>query len=1440
MTIINRPVTGATRTMKRIVPLLGFAVALLALPAYAELVGLYTFDGADPLDAVIGVPAYEGVCPENKKPPVLSDILQTITLVTDPDVLGARTGVVSVPSKSTLAIPNPGLLKDWTIVVPFYCPDNADWRCFFQFNQSNNDDGALFIKNNAQIGASSYDNVSGVVGAWHQLVISSEDNSQTIWYDSQKLSNVRSWKLPGNGLIYFSLDNDGEDATMYLDDIRLYDETVPAEVFPDGLAAGPAILAPWADAPYADDIMSFSRTPDDILDEPGYKTYIFRRYGTFTFTPLKNCPNSSALFVGGGGAGGLIRGGGGGGGAVVYVDDLILSMQTYTATVGRGGIPQIHANWHMDGQQVAQLHPGPSPATTCGGATTLADGGGAVLYSAPGGGGGGNFNYSGSNIPAESYGLDGASGGGASGMSTQSGRGTAGLGYDGGEASTGGDHSGGGGGGAGAAGTKGSAEAAGAGGAGIVCSITGADVLYGGGGGASSYNLAGGLAGAGGGGEGVSSAADNARSTACNGVDGLGGGGGGGSGRNNCPRRTMGGRGGTGTVILRVSTVNDDDPSPLISLSASEVGYTNATFSVTLVTLGINGSSADVSLVISPNHDLSQPVFSGTIASNVANVPAAISASCGTLALDTLYYAQATAVNNLGLSSTSALVSFRMVDSGPVFSVRVNTDHIAPSLSLLFTSSGFGDSITRITVEVSATGDFEYPDLTKTIDVNLNVMPTNVTDIVLRGLPVSSPLHYRFTAVNVGGYGTTVDAEAVNPAMNGDNVWSGISEDIYDPDAYVFTGGLPASGKTLYFTSPAGLSPIIDQYTDMPKLRFTDGQGDSANSTYLGGYHSCGYDFAGTGVLSFTAETPILQASKGTNVVRNPILFNRSNSQTVYVVSKNGRLDLAGELMLPEGVTNTTMRVNGDGGEVHFSGPSPDFMGQLTLESSFTLSLDHPNAMTNISQIYFEGGWGSYTYLKNNTGAPMTFPRCTRMSNTTGWSCTRTCYAGAPFIFPVGTLDWRPRAFDSTTLDADLIVNALKVSKHGSNGDAVLDKLGTGLLAVMNETQWDANDCKHYIRLRNGCFWPQTAAGLPPSGDFFAPDGANSNMGTLGLSGDYTPMLDGSSTPRVFQGDARTRWGFTGFGGERTVCWNGDSSLNLTNTTSDNVSIKLSNATDTNSVGKAYADYYAYPARFIFGNRSEFADGTILFMNPIRYELGQNWDTTTYFESTNHVVAARMRGSLKLGNRDKTWNFSGRNFGGYLALEGDNADFTGKIIVYEKGNLLVNSNLGARSVTVQSGAGLGGTGTLSTEDGTTVKTGGTLFGGEWNKGGVLTLSGKVTLESGSALRAEVGASNDSVGCVKLASGSTLKLTSPIYVDVDTDPRVSPNRGASRKVLDWSEASFASGAAPTRADFEVRLERNPDLARVKVSVRSDGLYVGYVSVRYPPFLAITLR
>ena len=108
------------------------------------------------------------------------------------------------------------------------------------------------------------------------------------------------------------------------------------------------------------------------------------------------------------------------------------------------------------------------------------------------------------------------------------------------------------------------------------------------------------------------------------------------------------------------------------------------------------------------------------------------------------------------------------------------------------------------------------------------------------------------------------------------------------------------------------------------------------------------------------------------------------------------------------------------------------------------------------------------------------------------------------------------------------------------------------------------------------------------------------------------------------------------------------------------------------------------------------------------------------------------------------------------------------------------------------------------------------------------------------IRAEVGASNDNVGCVKLAAGAVLKLGSPVYVEVDTDPRISPVRGTAIKILDWSEASFDSGARPKTSDFTVRPESNSDLKRMYVNAREDGLYVSYVTVRYPKATITILR
>ena len=80
-----------------------FAVALLALGARADLVGHYTFGRVDPLEAVVGAAAQEGVMPSNVNQPVLSATTNTITLVDDASVLGGRGAEVRGASEAELA-----------------------------------------------------------------------------------------------------------------------------------------------------------------------------------------------------------------------------------------------------------------------------------------------------------------------------------------------------------------------------------------------------------------------------------------------------------------------------------------------------------------------------------------------------------------------------------------------------------------------------------------------------------------------------------------------------------------------------------------------------------------------------------------------------------------------------------------------------------------------------------------------------------------------------------------------------------------------------------------------------------------------------------------------------------------------------------------------------------------------------------------------------------------------------------------------------------------------------------------------------------------------------------------------------------------------------------------------------------------------------------------
>jgi hypothetical protein len=371
-----------------------------------------------------------------------------------------------------------------------------------------------------------------------------------------------------------------------------------------------------------------------------------------------------------------------------------------------------------------------------------------------------------------------------------------------------------------------------------------------------------------------------------------------------------------------------------------------------------------------------------------------------------------------------------------------------------------------------------------------------------------------------------------------------------------------------------------------------------------------------------------------------------------------------------------------------------------------------------------------------------------------------------------------------------------------------------------------------------GCYYPRTDAAWAPSGQVFI----ESFYGTVGLNEDYYPMMDASHAHRVLGINTANAWGFTAFGGDRVVCYNHDPSFAVTNRSTGGSN---ANFTDTTTVAqldptKKLSAYYAWPQRFVFGNRSPAADGTILFKNPMEQSL--SFDPVTYFESANRVVAVRLQGKINVGNRDRTWYFDGRSIGGRGAVEADNSNFIGRVVVQNRATLLVNGPLAARSVTVATGSCLGGTNSVGGAEGVTVQAGGTIFGGEYGRGGCLTVTSALTMEANSILKAEISTNTAAgVGYVKLANtdaNKVLSLTAPIKVQLEADP-AAPCAG-SVKLLDWSGATFKDGTVPELATFTPNIPAGSNVTKLKLSVLGSALYANYKLNTAPGGMFLIIR
>lgn len=779
-------------------------------------------------------------------------------------------------------------------------------------------------------------------------------------------------------------------------------------------------------------------------------------------------------------------------------------------------------------------------------------------------------------------------------------------------------------------------------------------------------------------------------------------------------------------------------------------------------------------------------------------------------------YGRVRVVNDWNFTACSETMYFAL---GPVVTAAKHASFISPAFTATLTDAGRqGAKVTRVTLAVwdnsALTGS---PVFTKDYTVDIAAFPTTTAILQAYGFGASQTYYARVEARNDLGYDNVSTVVSFTTPAAGDNVWANTSSDVESAASYVYTWGKPAANKILYFETPAVVSPVIASDTTLPTLFFgTTNRVD----TIAGGYNACGYELTGSGKITLSDESPVRQSTYGTNLVSNPILFNRSNNQSVKLSPTAGSVVFGGPLSTPAGAEVELVSLSS--GNVHFRGDTQGMrIKQLTTGQTAYIYIENANALTNAMKIYFELGWGAFRKIQNNTGAPLVFAT-TNLSITTGWSCPRVCFYGAPFLFPQGTFVWSPRA-DDNSMDADFAIRDLVLLKH--DGDSRFVKRGAGIFSVTNATIYSDDAQKNYVRVYEGCYFPRTDAAWAPSRQVFI----ESSNGTVGLNEDYYPMMNASHAHRVLGINTANAWGFTAFGGDRVVCYNNDPSFAVTNRSTGGSN---ANFTDTTTVAqldptKKLSAYYAWPQRFVFGNRSPMADGTILFKNPMEQLL--NEDQYTYFESTNRVVAVRLQGKINVGHRDRTWYFDGRSVGGCGAVEADNTNFIGRVNVRNLATLLVNGPLEARSVTVATTSGLGGTNRVGGAEGVTVQTGGTIFGGEYGRGGSLTVDSALTMQANALLRADIPADPAAgIGYVKLANtdpAKKLTLTAPIGVRLDVDP-AAYYRG-SVKLLDWSGAAFEGGATPQLETFVPDIPEGSNVRNMYLSVQGSALYAAYV-------------
>jgi hypothetical protein len=648
---------------------------------------------------------------------------------------------------------------------------------------------------------------------------------------------------------------------------------------------------------------------------------------------------------------------------------------------------------------------------------------------------------------------------------------------------------------------------------------------------------------------------------------------------------------------------------------------------------------------------------------------------------------------------------------------------------------------------------------------------------------------------------------------------------------------VPGKDDIVWFEGFPEKQPYLSESMTFNSMRF----GNTSNSTLSkfytdklnnGGYSHCGWVISGAdgAVLTLTRKANLGQSennqcviaslSFGTNTIAVPVSFS---SEDLKLEANGGILDFAAPLFSVASGSLRLMDTHAEddnkvvhNGAVRFSAANPDFHLNLLLNNA-SFCIGHPEALSGVSVMEFTSSIGGSKefYLENATDEEITLHSIKSLVH---YKCENTNFRGKSMHFPNAVWRADPSYARDFYAESPLYIGSISNVVTTVGYKSVIHWFGPSTLHVLGDFCAGAPEGQtNVIKVLDGTVLFEDISQASKLRFAIGSKGTNSRRPRVGVIADRIIPIEPRGFPEggeVYYRENCYYAGWAAYGGDYKVTFG-----------SPDATIYLMGAKYfTENIVKAAQwsgldDWYFSFRNFIFGAKD--SDGTITIANPL-IDVNQHdggWGSWWFHAFQGKAfVSGRIAGDIYDGEGYSVATYFNKTGGGVVALDGTISGITGTCNIKE-GGLLFNGSSASSPFSVDSGAWIGGTGTIAKE--INCASGGGIRPGEG--GGTLMVDGNLVMADGAKMLVDLNPGHYSGTC-KFTPNASLKQSGSIVFAVDGvfDERY-PKYGTI-KMIDWTDN--ANVAAAFKLD-SCSVEYDHNVFRVASLIRkSDGVYLRY--------------